>query len=506
LNGPNSDEPYLDETFDDQDEGESDEDSSDFVERPEFDGKVVSVSLRSATHQGAPCVEVSAHEDPFESGVVEAKTRVVLIARMDRHGLTMFPTIAASYLTSFLTPKYGKLTTIRIAMPSDDPLPRTIDEFDEVLGTLPVGFSRHARFGMGLKWEYRLIPEAVASIPGVTELVLDDSAAPRIDGASFHLGRSQFEELRRGLSSIILRARARSLEDRRALAFNELLHAADPAQFPKQIREPKPHEIYELVKVGAGERRSSEVQRAALTVIKEDAMSMAKESPLTLMTLAAKIEEVALAELIARMAKMLESDMTEAKWQAFFKANPFVLGIAFPYPMTLIQDQAHVGGATIRGDGESIADFLFGQRITGSLALIEIKRPSTPLVEAKAFRGDLYAPHRDLVAAVAQVLDQRAQLIENFAAKSRTSDLRDKHVASVHCVVVAGTAPKEPAHKRSLDLFRNASKDVAIVTFDELLDKLRHIHKFMSRGEARPSESSATEVAADPDETDSIPS
>jgi hypothetical protein len=72
--------------------------------------------------------------------------------------------------------------------------------------------------------------------------------------------------------------------------------------------------------------------------------------------------------------------------------------------------------------------------------------------------------------------------------------------------VVAGTAPKEPAHKRSLDLFRNASKDVAIVTFDELLDKLRHIHKFMSRGEARPSESSATEVAADPDETDSIPS
>ena len=60
------------------------------------------------------------------------------------------------------------------------------------------------------------------------------------------------------------------------------------------------------------------------------------------------------------------------------------------------------------GIGESIVDFLFAQRFTGSLALLEIKRPATKLIEAKTFRGELHAPHKDLTSAMAQVLDQRS--------------------------------------------------------------------------------------------------
>jgi len=36
--------------------------------------------------------------------------------------------------------------------------------------------------------------------------------------------------------------------------------------------------------------------------------------------------------------------------------NPFILSLAFAYPVFLIQDQAYVGGATIRGAGEKIAE------------------------------------------------------------------------------------------------------------------------------------------------------
>ena len=37
-----------------------------------------------------------------------------------------------------------------------------------------------------------------------------------------------------------------------------------------------------------------------------------------------------------------------------------------------------------------------------------------------------------------------------------------------------------------LDLFRNTAKDVAVVTFDELLEKLRAIHALMSRSSTPP--------------------
>ena len=476
------------------DDDSSDDDVSDFIERAEADQMAMTVSLCSATHEGTPCIEVFAHEKD-EVGTAP-RGKVVLLARMNASELVMFPIVSAHYRPQFLKPKYDDLTSIRIPSRSGDPLPRSISDFDDAISDLPVGFGRHARYGLGLKWEYRLIAETIASVEGVRELVLDDSESPRLNGHQFHLGREQFGDLRRALDTIIARARAKSLEERKNLAFNELLHAADPTKFPEQVRKPKPNEIYELVKVGAGQRRSADVQRAALTVIEQDAAAIARSNPTELMSLMVKIEEVALGELIDRMATMVETDLTEAKWQAFFKANPFVLSIAFPYPLTLIQDQAHVGGSTIRGDGESIADFLFGQRITGSLALIEIKRPSTPLVETKPFRGDLYAPHREAVAALAQVLDQRAQLIENFAVKSRASELRDKHVATVHCIVVAGMAPTDPDRRRSLDLYRNASKDVAIVTFDELLDKLKHVHAVMGRSEDARAEAVGTD--ADP--------
>jgi hypothetical protein len=82
---------------------------------------------------------------------------------------------------------------------------------------------------------------------------------------------------------------------------------------------------------------------------------------------------ITLKELIAKIEDRLGKNQPEPKWQALLKANPFVLGLAFPHPIILIQDQARVGGAMLRGTGESIVDFLFAQRLTGNLTLIEIK-------------------------------------------------------------------------------------------------------------------------------------
>jgi hypothetical protein len=52
--------------------------------------------------------------------------------------------------------------------------------------------------------------------------------------------------------------------------------------------------------------------------------------------------------------------------------------------------------------------------------------------------------------------------------------------------VIAGTAPTTIQEKRSLDLFRHSSRDVVVVTFDELLDKLREILRLMTAGVPGP--------------------
>lgn len=471
------------------------------------DPNALPVTLKASTINGEDCVELYAHGETrsFESG--RMAMRAVLLARVSTRELTMFPLEADAHRAWFLEPKYDNLRSITIVAAEHKPwcLPESVRDFDEMLKELPTGFARHAMFGLGFKWEYRLIPEAILEMAGVTELVIEPGDGASVELPTFKLGVDRFTRIRKAIDAISNRATSRSLKARRLVAYNETLHAARPDEFEHRYPEVKAGEIYELVQLGArASKRSAKDGLAAAQVVREDAQKIASTEPAKLFELRAVIERVTLAQLIDEFESMLQKNLAEPKWQTFFKANPFVLGLAFPYPVILFQDQASVGGTTIRGDGESIVDFLMAQRFTGNLALIEIKRPATALVETRAYRGDLHAPHRDLTASMAQVLDQRAQLLHHFAAKkSQDKALAHAHVSSVNCIVVAGTLPADAAQIRSLDLFRHATKDVSVVTFDELLEKLRELHRLMSAG--APAQAQAAPAPSAPDESDDIP-
>lgn len=472
------------------------------------DAEAMVVSLKRATHAGKDCVEVYAHSDVYPVDGVKKTQQTVLLARVTEREFTMFPLVSASYRPTFLTPKYDELTTITILADEHEPwwLPESIREFDEMLESLPVGFGRHAKYGLGLKWEYRLIPNAIREIQGITELVIESGNGASVQVPKFRLGMDRFSAIKRSIDSITKRSRTQSLRERQLLAYNELLHVADPAQFERRFPKVKPGEIYELVKLGGrAQNRSVGDRLAAATVIRDDAAKIAAEQPAQLLELKSIIEQVTLKELIAKIEDMLSKNLPEPQWQAFFKANPFVLGLAFPHPVIMIQDQAHVGGTMLSGSGESIVDFLFALRFTGSLALIEIKRPATRLIEPKTFRGDLHAPHKDLTSAMAQVLDQRFQLLNNFAAKAHDPSLKDTHVSAAHCIVIAGTVPLTIQEKRSFDLFRNSSRDVAVVTFDELLEKLREILRLMTAGASAGTSTLASTLTVTPLAEDDVP-
>lgn len=462
------------------------------------DSSTLLVTVKASTINGEDCVDLYAHGEtsPFDAGMVVK--RAVLLARVSARELSMFPLEVHAHRALFLKPKYDQLRAITIVAKEHKPwrLPESVQDFDEMLKELPTGFARHAIFGLGFKWEYRLIPEAILEMVGVNELVIEPGDGASAELPTFKLGIDRFTRIRKAIDKISSKATRRSLKARRLAAYNETLHAAHPEEFEHRYPEIKAGEIYELIQLRSRtSNRSAQDSLAATQVVKEDIHMIASEEPAKLFELKSIIEQVTLAQLIGEFESMLRMNLTEPKWQTFFKANPFVLSLAFSYPVILFQDQASVGGTTIRGNGESIVDFLMAQRFTGNLVLIEVKRPSTALVETRPYRGDLHAPHRDLTASMAQVLDQRAQLLHHFAAKkSQDPALVNAHVSSVNCIVVVGTLPTDAAQIRSLDIFRHSSKDVSVITFDELLEKLKELHRLMSVG-----------IPSAPDESCDIP-
>ncbi|WP_284414155.1 Shedu immune nuclease family protein [Acidovorax sp. SUPP2539] len=436
------------------------------------------VSLDVIEVDGDEVAEVFAHEEPSDDAVGRVP-RKELLAHVTSSELLMLPRVSATYRAEFLEPKYQQIVRIRI--PGDWKVPQSIEEFDELLKELPVGFSRRASLGLGLKWENRLIVESIERATQATELLLVEGDEASISGATFSIGRRLFDRVRRGMAQIGRRFQHRALQDRRFLAHNEILHPIDELLFPKLVRQPKPGEVYELAKLSTRDQLRNERDRSAATeLVRQDAPQIAKENPRALLELRSEIERVTLGELIARFEALLDRNPVEQAWQTFFEEHPFVLSVAFPHPVLLIRGQAHVGGTTIDGKGETIADFLFRQGMTGSVAIVEIKTGRTRLLQSKPFRGAMYAAHADMCAAISQVLDQRAELTKNFHSRVGSAGMEGTHVWHVHCLVVAGRNPETTDRRHSLDLFRSATKDVAVVTFDELLEKLRAIHRAMS--------------------------
>ena len=408
----------------------------------------------------------------------------VLIATATEDRFCTFPVHVRRGARDYLQPKYGTLTKITFSNERPEwAIPPDPYAFEELLSYLPTGFARQFQYGLGMTWEYRFLAEAAASVNGVNELVIRDGDDIEIAGNIYYLGDRRFDQLRRGIDRISSKHQKDALETKRLLAYSNLLRHPLPEQFPLRTKKIRPGEIYELVRIG-NKALSRDDRKAAISLVRENREEIAKSDPVELLQLRADIEKVTLAALIEKFEDMLSKDLPEPKWQEFLKENAFILSLAFAYPVFLVQDQAYVGGATLRGVGEKFADFLTAQRYRANLALIEIKRPSSPLLSAVPYRESLFCAHKELSGAMAQVLDQRYRLHLSFTQKIYESDLRDVHPYAIQCIVIAGKTPEGKAEKKSLELLRNASKDVTVLTFDELLDKLKEIQRVFDAGEA----------------------
>lgn len=162
----------------------------------------------------------------------------------------------------------------------------------------------------------------------------------------------------------------------------------------------------------------------------------------------------------------------EEFWQTFLTERSFLLEHIFSWPCTVVAAKAYVGGKNVENRGGNIVDFLVKNHLTDSAALVEIKKPASPLV-GRPYRPGIPNISGSLAGSVIQVLSYKASLNETYLGLGRSASSYE--VFDPPCVVIIGRAASlaSPEQRRSLELFRRQLKGVDVIGFDELFGRLR---------------------------------
>lgn len=178
--------------------------------------------------------------------------------------------------------------------------------------------------------------------------------------------------------------------------------------------------------------------------------------------------------------KLGDKDLSESDWQGFFENNTWIFGYGLRYQILRnVQNQPDYGGRNITGTGGQRGDFLTATEAeTKFTCLVEIKKPTSPLVQRAAYRNGVWGASGELSGAISQVQVNCSQW-EIYGA--RTEQNRE-HLAGINTaspkgiVIIGNTVELDDWDKRnSFERFRREIHNPEIVTYDELYERTKYI-------------------------------
>jgi Shedu protein SduA, C-terminal len=178
----------------------------------------------------------------------------------------------------------------------------------------------------------------------------------------------------------------------------------------------------------------------------------------------------------------------EAMWQSFFERNTWIFGYGLDYRfLSILQREAAVSSSGLHGDETVTADFLLGT--SEFTVIVELKRPDTPLFDSKKNRSGSWSLSKDLIRAVSQILEQKASwqvrgTNPTFSANGKLISQRPYDPRSILVIgsrsQFSGTDKEQEIKRRTFELFRRDSRNIEVLTYDELYDRANFI---VSRGQ-----------------------
>jgi len=352
-------------------------------------------------------------------------------------------------------------------------------------GKLPVGVYKVATFGYGFSSKLQPIGDYLGG-----ELKLETVRIKKDGQVSIDLAKKEIVitgEVLRKWFDIFQAKLDQQKQDRAVLAQTHL-----KLLFPKEIKDVVlkyvPNSINEVISTWDNSLdKFSEKDKKS---IKEmfDKLSLTNDflTTKTLLETKSNIDKKYIEDVIAEFKKHMslttDTDATEKKWQEFLNKHNWIFSYVFSFPIILFQDEAFVGGKNLSNKNGKVTDFLIKNHLTENVAFLEIKTHKTELIKkGKAYRGnDVYAMSVDLSGALSQVLNQRDNFQKHYATLKMDTD-EDFETFNSKCVVLMGQiSDLDKKQLRPFELIRSNSKDVEIITFDELLSRVEGIQKLIS--------------------------
>jgi|YNPMSStandDraft_2_1061718.scaffolds.fasta_scaffold29316_2 hypothetical protein len=185
-------------------------------------------------------------------------------------------------------------------------------------------------------------------------------------------------------------------------------------------------------------------------------------------------------EDILKNWKNNKTNDNEEFWINLFQNNSWILSQIFSCPFIHIGTKFYCGGKEDDDRGGVKGDLLYKNNLTGSLAFIEIKTPETKII-SKKYRGDdnrkeniIYSMSDDLTGGVNQVLNQRKVYQQHFG------DNNGKILHNSKCILIIGKIENlDVGMKRSFEFYRSSLREVEIITYDELFDRISALLNFL---------------------------
>jgi len=178
----------------------------------------------------------------------------------------------------------------------------------------------------------------------------------------------------------------------------------------------------------------------------------------------------------------------ETAWQYFFKKNEWIFGYGLDYRFQgILQNEFHASDTSAGGKDGVISDYLLGdKRFT---TFVELKLPTTKLFGASKNRSNCWSLSNHLIDAYSQILEQKAsgqikiettkELLDDFNNEIEQRSFDSRTILIIGSWDEINDEPTEfkRTKQKTFELFRRDSRNVDIITYDELYERATFIVK-----------------------------
>lgn len=353
---------------------------------------------------------------------------------------------------------------------------------------LPVGIIKSVNYGWGFTKTLNPFSAFFDANFDIEDIIIEKNGKTELDEANkkLYLNESNLIQLQKVFSTLNKKYKNEA---------DYILHIQLYSFFPAKITKPKKKYIANALASSLASWGNSidEFSDDDKNTIKDLFDKLSLTTDFLTKDALAKTKEIIDIKFIQEAIKRFDSLITiktdggslEKQWQGFLKENSWIFSTIFAEPVILYQDEAYTGGKFVDNTGGKINDFLIKSNLSNNISFLEIKTHKTKLLETNPYRGDdVYSVSKELSGSINQVLNQRDLFQKEFTAFKWKANKKGKDFESFNskCFVLIGQISElAETQKGSFELFRSNSRNVEILTFDELRSKIVALQDLMSK-------------------------